>query len=362
MPAFLDLSGQGSNITKPLVKFIFWVRSKLLRLFTPFGLIHIQESCHWNSWLFPLGGPIPDFNLLVILGPTASGKTRVGVEIARALGGEIISADSRQVYRGMDLGTGKDLKEYGEISCHLIDILDPGREFSVFEFQERFAETFQDILARKKLPIMVGGTGLYLEGVLKGYRMDRVPRNEDLRKELGPRSLSKLAARLKNANPRLHNTTDLLDRERVIRAIEIAEFHGGDSSAPSLPNLDAAVFGIRWPREVLRRRITERLHQRINQGMIEEVRNLRQAGVSFKKLDDYGLEYRYVAMYLQGQMNKNDMFQKLNSAIHQFAKRQETWFRRMERKGVRIRWVDGDRNPAGAILNMLKNQRSPVDS
>jgi tRNA dimethylallyltransferase len=192
--------------------------------------------------------------------------------------------------------------------------------------------------------------------------MDRVPRNEDLRKELGPLSLSELAARLKNANPRLHNTTDLLDRERVIRAIEIAEFHGEDSSPSSLPDLEAAVFGIRWPREALRRRITERLRQRMNQGMIEEVRNLRQAGVSFEKLDDFGLEYRYVAMYLQGQMNKNDMVQKLNSAIHQFAKRQETWFRRMERNGIRIHWVDGDQDPAGTILDMLKNQRSPVDS
>ena len=262
----------------------------------------------------------------------------------------------------MDLGTGKDLKEYGEISYHLIDILDPGREFSVFEFQERFAETFQDILARKKLPIMVGGTGLYLDAVLKEYRMDRVPRNEDLRKELGPLSLSKLADRLKNANPRLHNSTDLLDRDRVIRAIEIAGFHGEDSSLASLPDLQAVVFGIRWPREVLRRRITERLRQRMNQGMIEEVKNLRQAGVSFEKLHDFGLEYRYVAMYLQGQLNKNDMFQKLNSAIHQFAKRQETWFRRMERQGVRVTWVGGDQNPAGTVLNMLINQRSPADS
>lgn len=312
--------------------------------------------------LLPPGGVIPEFNLIVILGPTASGKTQVGVQIARTLRGEIISADSRQVYRGMDLGTGKDLNEYGEIPYHLIDILDPGREFSVFEFQKRFAETFRDILARKKLPILVGGTGLYLDAVLKGYRMDGVPRNEDLRKELGPLSLSKLAARLKNANPRLHNTTDLLDRERVIRAIEIAEFHGEDLGPSSLPDLQAVVFGIRWAREVLRRRITERLRQRMNQGMIEEVKNLRQAGLSFEKLHDFGLEYRYVAIYLQGQMNKNDMFQKLNSAIHQFAKRQETWFRRMERQGIRINWVDGGQNPAGSVLNMLKNQRSPVDS
>jgi len=284
------------------------------------------------------------------------------VQIARALGGEIISADSRQVYRGMDLGTGKDLKEYGEISHHLIDILDPGQEFSVFEFQEQFAETFQDILGRKKLPILVGGTGLYLEAVLKAYRMDRVPLNEELRKELGLLPLAKLAARLKNANPRLHNTTDLLDRDRVIRAIEIAEFQGKDLSPSSFPELQAVAFGIRWPREVLRSRITERLRQRMDQGMIEEVKNLRQSGVSFETLHDYGLEYRYAALYLQGQVNKNDMFQKLNSAIHQFAKRQETWFRRMERQGIRIHWVEGDQDPGGTILDMLKNQLSPVDS
>jgi tRNA dimethylallyltransferase len=284
------------------------------------------------------------------------------VQIARTLGGEIISADSRQVYRRMDLGTGKDLKEYAEIPYHLIDILDPGSEFSVFEFLERFAESLQGILGRKKLPIMVGGTGLYLEAVLKGYRMERVPRNEDLRKDLGLLSLSNLAARLKKANARLHNTTDLLDRERLIRAIEIAEFHGKDSYPPPLPHLEAVVFGIRWARNVLRRRITERLRQRMNQGMIEEVKDLRQAGISFEKLNEYGLEYRYASMYLQGQMNKNDMFQKLNSAIHQFAKRQETWFRRMERHGIRIHWVEGDQDPVGTILDMLKNQRSPVDS
>ena len=262
----------------------------------------------------------------------------------------------------MDLGTGKDLKEYAEIPYHLIDILDPGSEFSVFEFLERFAETFQGILGRKKLPLMVGGTGLYLEAVLKEYRMERVPRNEDLRKNLGLLSLSNLAARLKKANPRLHNTTDLLDRERVIRAIEIAEFHGKDSHPFPLPHLESVVFGIRWPRDVLRRRITERLRQRMNQGMIEEVKDLRRAGISFEKLNEYGLEYRYASMYLRGQMNKNDMFQKLNSAIQQFARRQETWFRRMERNGIRIHWVEGDQDPAGTILDMLENQRSPVDS
>ena len=262
----------------------------------------------------------------------------------------------------MDLGTGKDLKEYGEIPYHLIDILDPGREFSLFEFQQRFRDVFQDIRGRGRIPILVGGTGLYLDAVLKQYCLARVLADQVLRQKLAPLPLSELVKRLQKANPRLHNTTDLLDRERVIRAIEIAEFHGESSPLSSLPQWEAVVFGIRWPREVLRRRITERLRQRMNQGMIEEVKNLRQAGVSFEKLHDFGLEYRYVAMYLKGQMNKNDMFQKLISAIHQFAKRQETWFRRMERQGIRINWVAGDQNPAGTILDMLKNQRFPVDS
>jgi tRNA dimethylallyltransferase len=297
-----------------------------------------------------------EFNLLVILGPTASGKTQAGVRVARVLNGEIISADSRQVYRGMDLGTGKDLKEYGEIPHHLIDVVDPGYEFSLFEFQRRFISAFLDIQGRGKLPILVGGTGLYLEAVLKGYRLAEVPPNPKLRSELERLSLGELAERLKAIQPSLHNTTDLRQRERVIRAIEIAQFKGDSSSQASLPDLSPVIFGIRWPREVLCQSITRRLRERINQGMMEEIRRLHKAGVSFETLDFYGLEYRYGAMYLQGLLNKNDLFQKLNSAIHQFAKRQETWFRRMERQGTRIHWVAGDRDPAGKILEMLKSQ------
>jgi tRNA dimethylallyltransferase len=297
-----------------------------------------------------------EFNLLVILGPTASGKTQAGVRVARVLNGEIISADSRQVYRGMDLGTGKDLKEYGEIPHHLIDVADPGYEFSLFEFQRRFISAFLDIQGRGKLPILVGGTGLYLEAVLKGYRLAEVPPNPKLRSELERLSLGELAERLKAIQPSLHNTTDLRRRERVIRAIEIAQFKGDSSNQPPLPDLSPMVFGIRWPREVLCQRITRRLRERINQGMMEEIKRLRKAGVSVETLDFYGLEYRYGAMYLQGLLNKNDLFQKLNSAIHQFAKRQETWFRRMERLGTPIHWVAGDRDPAGKILEMLKSQ------
>jgi tRNA dimethylallyltransferase len=299
-----------------------------------------------------------EFNLLVLLGATASGKTQVGVRIARALNGEIISADSRQVYRGMDLGTGKDLKEYGEVPYHLIDIVDPGYEFSVFEFQHRFVSAFLDIQGRGKLPILVGGTGLYLEAVLKGYRLVEVPPNPELRSELEPLSLEELADHLKAIHPSLHNTTDLRHRERIIRAIEIAQFNADPMKQPFLPDLSPIVFGIRWPREVLCQRITRRLRERINQGMMEEIKRLHKAGVSFEKMEFYGLEYRYGAMYLRGLITRNDLFQKLNSAIHQFAKRQETWFRRMERRGARIHWVPGDKDPAGKILEMLKNQRA----
>ena len=295
-----------------------------------------------------------EFNLLVILGPTASGKTQVGVRIARALNGEIISADSRQVYRGMDLGTGKDLKEYGEVPYHLIDIVDPGYEFSVFEFQRRFVPAFLGIQDRGKLPILVGGTGLYLEAVLKGFRLAEVPLNPKLRAELEPLSLEDLADHLKAINPSLHNTTDLYHRERVIRAIEIAQFRDDPSSQPPLPDLSPIIFGIRWPRDVLCQRITRRLRERIDQGMMEEIKSLHKAGISFEKLDFYGLEYRYGAMYLQGRLTKNDLFQKLNSAIHQFAKRQETWFRRMERHGTRIHWIAGDKDPAQKILEVLE--------
>jgi len=297
-----------------------------------------------------------NFNLLVTLGPTASGKTKVGVEVARALNGEIISADSRQVYRGMDIGTGKDLEEYGSVPYHLIDIVDPGYEFNVFEFQRRFVEAFTGIHGRARLPILVGGTGMYLDAVLRGYRLLEVPENPGLRQMLAALSLENLAARLKGANPRLHNTTDLLNRERLTRAIEIAEFSREKEYPPwPFPEIKPIVFGIRLEREILRQRITKRLRERLNRGMIEEVEGLLKKGVSFEALEFYGLEYRFVAKFLKGELNRNDTFQKLNSAIHQFAKRQETWFRRMERQGILIHWVDGNANPAAAILQKLKS-------
>ncbi|MGE4542721.1 MAG: tRNA (adenosine(37)-N6)-dimethylallyltransferase MiaA [Pedobacter sp.] len=295
-------------------------------------------------------------NLLVILGPTASGKTRLGVEAARALGGEIISADSRQVFTGMDIGTGKDLSEYGDIPYHLIDICAAGSEFSVFDFQQHFCEAYAAIRRRNRLPVLVGGTGLYLDCVLRNYRLIKVPENPTLRAALAVLSMEQLALRLQALKPEQHNTTDLTNRERLLRAIEIAEGElAASDTGPVLPDLRPLVFGVRWERSLLRRRITERLKQRLAEGLIDEVQNLLNAGVPHRMMEHYGLEYRLVSQHLQGELNRNDMFQKLNSAIHQFAKRQETWFRRMERQGVAIHWLDGDREPLQVLLQIFKN-------
>jgi tRNA dimethylallyltransferase len=291
------------------------------------------------------------YNLLVILGPTASGKTRLGVAAARRFGGEIISADSRQVFRGMDIGTGKDLVEYGEVPYHLIDIVEAGCEFSVFDFQERFIAAFEDIRKRDRLPVLVGGTGLYLDAALRRYRLVKVAENPALRTELAELSLEALQRRLLTLRPEQHNTSDLQDRSRLVRAIEIAEGERDTEPLP-LPAIEPLVFGVRFERPVLRRRITERLRQRLNEGLIEEVAALHQSGVSYDSLEYYGLEYRLVAQHLQGRLNRNDMFQKLNSAIHQFAKRQETWFRRMEKEGVFIHWLDGADDPLAELLRV----------
>ena len=290
-------------------------------------------------------------NLLVLLGPTASGKTHLAVQAARQLDGEIISADSRQVYRGLDIGSGKDLEEYGSTPYHLIDIADPGYEFSLFDFAQAFSHAFGEIKSRNRLPILCGGTGLYLDAVLQGYDLVKVGENKVLRQELGPLPLSALQKRLQFLRPEQHNTTDLEDRSRLLRAIEIAVGEELATARPlELPDLSPRVFGLRWPRELLRKRITQRLRQRLEQGMIEEVEGLHKAGVSWETLDFYGLEYRFVGQYLQGQLNRNDLFQKLNSAIHQFAKRQETWFRRMERQGVVIHWLEGEADPVAEML------------
>jgi tRNA dimethylallyltransferase len=293
------------------------------------------------------------FDLLVVLGPTASGKTRLGVQLAKALGGEVISADSRQVYRGMDIGTGKDLAEYGDIPRHLIDIVNPGDEFSVFEFQRLFFEVFAAVRDRGNLPVLVGGTGMYLQAVLQGYRLVETPPKIPLRRELADLSMAALAERLKGSASRLHNTTDLLERERLVRAIEIAEYEREHRPEP-IPEMKPLILGIRWEREALRQRIDVRLRERLTQGMIEEVERLHRQGVPWETLEFYGLEYRFIARHLKGELNRNDMFQKLGSAIHDFAKRQETWFRRMERSGIVIRWLDGAGEPFKEAMGIVQ--------
>jgi tRNA dimethylallyltransferase len=295
------------------------------------------------------------YDLLVVLGPTASGKTRLAVKLARALEGEIISADSRQVYRGMDLGTGKDLAEYVceglPIPCHLIDIIDPADEFSLFDYQSLFYRSFRDITARGKTPILAGGTGLYLDAVLRGYQLPAVPVNERLREDLAREGMEALRCRLLQLSPRLHNTTDLRERERLIRAIEIAAFSAARPAVPAPPvRLSSFVIGIRMNRQVLRERITQRLTERMEAGMIEEVRSLNRRGIGWERIDAFGLEYRYAALYLQGFLSREEMFAALNTRIRQFAKRQETWFRGMERKGVTIHWVEGPDEDAALSL------------
>ena len=285
------------------------------------------------------------FNMLVVLGSTASGKTKLAVELAKMLNGEIISADSRQVYRGLDIGSGKDLDEYQEINHHLIDIVDPGYEYSIFDFQKDVISAYQDITDKNKLAIMAGGSALYVDSILKGYRLIEVPENIALRASLSTLSHDTLVSKLSALKPNLHNTTDIIERERLVRAIEIAQ---GELDAKDeindFPALKPLIFAIKWPREVIRQRITDRLKVRMEQGLIEEVARLHSQGVSWETLYFYGLEYRFIAQHLQGQLTKNDCFQKLNSAIHQFSKKQDTWLRRLERNGSKIHWLDGEKN------------------
>lgn len=288
--------------------------------------------------------PGDGYNLLVVLGPTATGKTHLAVELARRLGGEVVSADSRQVYRGLDIGAGKDLDAYqtpaGPIAHHLIDIVDLDQEFSLFDFQRQFYRVFEEIRARGVMPVLAGGSGLYLESVLLGYELVAAPRDDTLRAELACRSMEQLGSRLRALQGRLHNTTDLTSRERAVRAIEIAEYARRNPPPPA-PAVRSLVLGIRMPRRELRERIRTRLVARVEQGLVEEVEGLRARGVSWERLDSLGLEYRWVARYLRGEIeNRNDLVQKLHAAICRFAKRQESWFRRMERRGVRIRWLE----------------------
>jgi tRNA dimethylallyltransferase len=299
-------------------------------------------------------------HLIVILGATASGKTGLAVATARQLDGEIISADSRQVFRGMDLGTGKDLAEYGAVPYHLIDIAEPGSEFNVYRFQQLCFDGLETIRARGRTPILCGGTGLYLDAVLQGYRMIQVPENPELRAELSRRTDEQLRERLLALKPLQHNRTDLLDRERLLRALEIASGEQQQAAhRPPLPALQPLIFGLRWPRPLLRERIAVRLQQRLDAGMIAEVEGLHAAGVPWENLEFYGLEYRFIARHLQGLLSYNDMKQQLQSAIGQFAKRQDTWFRRMQRRGTTIHWLDGDNQPFAQLCRHLRDSAFP---
>ncbi len=284
--------------------------------------------------------------LFCVLGPTASGKTTFAVEIAKEFDGEIISADSRQVYQNMDIGTGKDLGDYqsGELKIpyHLIDIVAPGTEYNVYQYQMDFVNAFNSILSRNKLPVLCGGSGMYIEAVLNRYELIRVPINEKLRKELEDKDLAELARILLNYRS-LHNTTDIKIKKRLLRAIEIEEYYSRNEKAKrEYPEFSAFITGILYDRETRRKRITERLKFRLENGMIEEAQDLLNKGVSHEKLIFYGLEYKYLSWYLTGKITYNEMFTGLNTSIHQFAKRQMTWYRKMERNGFEINWIDGE--------------------
>ena len=287
------------------------------------------------------------YDLIAIVGPTASGKTSLATNLAYRLGNaEVISADSRQLYRGMDLGTGKDLADYcvegKNIPYHLIDIADAGEKYNLFQYQEAFKKAYEDIVSRGQIPVLCGGSGLYVESVLKGYRMAHVPENPELRERLSACSLDELAAILARYKT-LHNTTDIDTVKRAVRAIEIQEYYREHPLEDhDALKLDCLVVGVDVDREVRRQRITARLHARLQEGMVEEVRALLE-NVSADDLIYYGLEYKYLTLYCIGQMSYDEMVKGLEIAIHQFAKRQMTWFRGMERRGIPIHWIDASK-------------------
>lgn len=299
------------------------------------------------------------YDILAVVGPTACGKTSLAVDLALSIGGaEIISADSRQVYRGMDIGTGKDLAEYTRdgvtVPSHLLDIVDAGEKYNLFEFQHDFLKAYEDIKARGAFPVMCGGSGLYVESVLRGYRLLPVPENPVLRARLEEKSLEELTAILAGYKS-LHNNTDTDSKKRAIRAIEIEEYYlNCPVEERSFPQINALVVGVSVDRDVRRERISRRLRERLEEGMVEEVRALLDCGLAPEQLIYYGLEYKYLTLYLTGAMGYDDMVRGLEIAIHQFAKRQMTWFRGMEKRGVDIRWVDASLE-RGQLVGLIKN-------
>ncbi len=294
--------------------------------------------------------------MITILGPTASGKTPVAARLAAEINGEVISADSRQVYRRMDIGTGKDLDDFTltvnhetfTVPYHLIDIREPGTKYNLFEYQQDFYDVYQDIRQRGKEPVLCGGTGLYIEAVLKGYKLSPVPQNQPLRDSLEGKSLTELTQLLTELKAKngsnMHNTTDVDSCQRAIRAIEI-ETYNLEHPTPrrELPSVDSLIIGIDIDRELRREKITRRLQKRLEEGMVDEVQALLSEGIPAEDLIYYGLEYKFVTEYLTHQLTYDEMFKRLEIAIHQFAKRQMTWFRGMERRGFKIHWIDATR-------------------
>jgi tRNA dimethylallyltransferase len=300
---------------------------------------------------------MPNYDLIAILGPTASGKTSFAATLAYELDTEIISADSRQIYREMDLGTGKDLADYTvngkQIPYHLIDIAEPGYEYNVFEYQRDFLNAYQSIKQKGRLPVLCGGTGLYLESVLKGYQLIPVPENPELRTRLAGKTLAELTDILSNYKT-LHNSTDVDTAKRAIRAIEIEEYYAThDLSAREFPSINSLIIGVDIDRELRREKITKRLRQRLDEGMVEEVRQLLNKGIQPEDLIYYGLEYKYLTLYVTGEISFEEMFKQLEIAIHQFAKRQMTWFRGMERKGFKIHWIQASM-PTDEKIELVK--------
>ena len=301
--------------------------------------------------------------MITILGPTASGKTTLAAHLAARIGGEIISADSRQVYRRMDIGTGKDLDDYvvdgKQIPYHLIDIAEPGTKYNLFQYQQDFHDAYNDIKSRGATPILCGGTGLYIEAALKGYALSPVPQNPELRARLEGKSLEELTGMLvalkqKNGSV-MHNTTDVDTAQRAIRAIEIETYNAEHPTEErQMPKIDSLVIGVNIDRESRREKITKRLRQRLDNGMVEEIRSIIDSGVAPEDLIYYGLEYKYVTEYVIGKTTYDEMFRSLEIAIHQFAKRQMTWFRGMERRGTVIHWIDASLPMEEKIEQILK--------
>lgn len=301
------------------------------------------------------------YDLMVVTGPTASGKTSLAVAIASKLGGEIISADSRQVYRDMNLGTGKDYNDYvidgARIPYHLVDIVDPGYKYNVFEYQRDFIKVFASLKERNVFPIVCGGSGMYADSIITGYKLHEVPPDSGLRAELEKKSMEELRAILATFK-NLHNITDSDTKKRVIRAIEIEYFNQSRRLQKSeITKFNSLVIGILDDRELRRKKISDRLKQRLKAGMIDEVKKLIDAGVEIETLIYYGLEYKFISLYLTGKLSYSTMVKDLEIAIHQFAKRQMTWFRGMERKGIKIHWLKGEmsmREKVDIVLGLLK--------